>query len=63
MSQPDPCFDTQIHDVLPQRKKKETKYAIYFFYVQRIPRYSAFWTENPKCFQKCKMGMSHVCVN
>jgi hypothetical protein len=33
----------------------------YIFYVQRIPPYSAFWTENPKRFQKCKMGMSHIC--
>jgi hypothetical protein len=46
----DRCFDPQIHDVLPHRKKEETKYAIYHFYIQKIPRYSAFWSGNWKGF-------------
>jgi hypothetical protein len=37
----------------PKEKKRKLNNAIYFFYVQRIPPYSAFWTENPKRFQKC----------
>jgi hypothetical protein len=44
----------------PIGKKKETKYAIYNFYIQRIPPYSAFWAENRKCFQNAKMGMSSI---
>jgi hypothetical protein len=45
---------------LPQREKKETKYAIYNFYIQRIPPYSASWTENPKLskMRKWVCGMS-----
>jgi hypothetical protein len=38
------------------KEKKETKYAIYFFYVHWTQLYSAFWTENPKRFQKCENG-------
>jgi hypothetical protein len=46
----------------PKGKKKETKYAIYNCYIQRISPYSAFWTENPKLstMQKWVCGMSVV---
>jgi hypothetical protein len=42
----------------PTGKKKKTKYAIYNFSIQRIPLYSAFWTENRKRFQNAKMGIA-----
>jgi hypothetical protein len=45
---------------LPHRKKKETKCAIYNFYIQRIPPYSALWAENRKRFQNAKTGMSSI---
>jgi hypothetical protein len=40
----------------PKGKKKDTRYAFYNVYTQRIPPYSAFWTENRKRFQKCENG-------
>jgi hypothetical protein len=46
----------------PKGKKRETKYAIYNFYIQRIPPYSASWTENQKLskMRKWVCGMSVV---
>jgi hypothetical protein len=44
----------------PIGKKKETKYAIYNFYLQKIPRYSAFWSKNWKGFQNAKMDIASL---
>jgi hypothetical protein len=43
-----------------QEKTKETKYAIYNVYMQKIPRYSAFWSENRKGFQNAKMDIASL---
>jgi hypothetical protein len=40
--------------------KKETKYAIYNVYIQKIPRYSAFWSEKRKGFQNAKMDIASL---
>jgi hypothetical protein len=44
----------------PEGKKTTTKYAIYDFYIQRIPPYSAFWTKNQKGFQNAKMDIASL---
>jgi hypothetical protein len=42
------------------QEKKETKYAIYNFYIKKILRYSAFWSENQKGFQNAKMDITSL---
>jgi hypothetical protein len=44
----------------PAGKKKETKYAVYNFSIQKILRYSAFWSENRKGFQNAKMDIASL---
>jgi hypothetical protein len=63
MNQPDRCFDTQIHDVLPQRKKKETNMQYISFMYKEFRPILLSGLKIQNAFKNAKMGMYMSVVN
>jgi hypothetical protein len=64
MNQPDRCFDTQIHDVLPQRKKKKKLNMQYIFFMYK--EFRPILLSRLKiqyAFKNAKMGIYMFVVN
>jgi hypothetical protein len=63
MNQPDRCFDTQIHDVLPQRKKKQLNMQYISFMYKEFRPILLFGLKIQNALKNVKMAMYMSVVN